>query len=450
MGFFTLGRDMKDMEARIEQRIDEIEQKGYYQPNDNEANEYLQRLLRYMAGTIEFKTYERQDLYIAYRTCSAAFGIIDRIARAVGECSAYIELLDENDEPVEEHWILDLLNHPNDRYSRRRFFYAWSTNIDVFGDAFTYMAKEGPGKNLGKPLGLYILSGVKVGIEHGVVSFPIPGIDIVGDVNKEPIPPTDYFQSFNYNLDDDSYFGFSPLAAAAYDVSLLKKGKERLNTAIANGGVNAIITPARDKDGFVVPQAAKQVEDELNKTENFNKTKFFRQPIETHEIGSKPVDLAILDSGKESVTALCFVYGIPMDLYYGQSKYENAKEAKKALYESAALPRLNIFCEDFMDYLRRVTIGNKSKKPLLDEKEMKYRLAVNTDKIDVLQDDPKDVLTNLTLMHASLNEMREAYGYDRLEGEDNPGDIYDKPMLPLGTMFGDEFGGDINENQPTE
>jgi phage portal protein BeeE len=448
MGLFTLGRDMKDMEARIEQRIEQIEQKGYYQPNDNEANEYLQRLLRYMAGTIEFKTYERDDLYMAYRTCSAAYGIIDRIARAVGECSAYIELLDENDEPVEEHWILDLLNHPNDRFSRRRFFYAWSTNYDVFGDAFTYMAKEGPGKNFGRPLGLYIPAGNKVGIEHGDVSFVIPGIDIAGDVNKTPIPPTDYFQSFNYNLDDDSYFGFSPLAAAAYEVSLLKKGKERLNTAIDNGGVNAIISPAKDKDGFVVPQAAQMVENELNAAKNFNKTKFLRQPIEVHEIGSKPVDLAILDSGKESVTALCFVYGIPMDLYYGQSKYENAKEAKKALYESAALPRLNIFCEDFMDYLRRVSVGKKTKKPLLDEKEMKYRLAVNTDMIDVLQDDPKDVLTNLTLMNASLNEKREAYGYDRLEGEENPGGIYDKPMLGLGTMFGDEAtGNDINENE---
>ena len=443
---FTRGRDIKAMQARIK----ELEKKGYYTPGDNEGNEYLRRMLRLMQGTIEFKSWEREDLYDAYRTCSAAFGIIDRIARAVGECSAYIELQDENGEVVKDHWITELLNHPNDRFSRRRFFYAWSTNLDVFGDAFTYIEKGGPGKDFGKPKGLYIPSGKKVGIEHGEVSFPIPGIEIAGDVNKEPIPPTDYFQSFNYNLDDDTYFGFSPLAAAAYEVALLKKGKERLNTAIDNGGVNAIITPARDPDGFVVPQAAAEVEKELNKTENFNKTKFFRQPIETHEIGSKPVDLAILDSNKESVTALCFAYGIPMDLYYGQSKYENAKEAKKALYESAALPRLNIFCEDFMDFLRRVSVDKKKKKPLLDEKEMGYRLVVNTDMIDVLQDDPKDVLQNLTLMHATLNEMREAYGYDKLEGAENPGGIYDKPMLGVGTMFGDEFGGDINEKQPTE
>jgi len=441
MSIFTRGRDIKAMEARI----NDIEQKGYYTPDDNEANEYLRRLLWGLTRTTEFRSFERNDLYNAYRTCSAAFGIIDRIAKAVSECAAYIELLDENDEPVEKHWILDLLAHPNDRFSRRRFFYAWSTNYDVFGDAFTYCERWEVGRNMGKAKGLYIPAGNRVSIDHGGVKFPIMGIGITGSPNDKPIPNEAYFQSFVYNLDDDSFFGFSPLLAAAWDVALLKKGKERLNTAIDNGGVNALITPARDKDGFVVPQAAHEVEKEVNSAKNANKTKFLRQPIEVHEIGSKPVDLAILDSGKESVTALCFVYGIPMDLYYGQSKYENAKEAKKALYESAALPRIRVFCEDFMDYLRR-----NAKAFRLSDKEQRYHLEVNTDMIDVLQDDPKDVLQNLNLMHASLNELREAYGYDRLDGAENPGGIYDKPMLPLGTMFGDEFGGDINEKQPVE
>ena len=293
---------------------------------------------------------------------------------------------------------------------------------------------------MGQIRGMYIPAGNRVLIEKGGVTFPIRGIGITGAVNGQPIPNDTYFQSFRYNLDDDTFFGFSPLVAAAYDAALLKKGKERLNTAIGNGGVNAIITPARDKDGFVVPQVAAEVEKEVNKIENANKTKFFRQAIDVHTIGSTPVDLSILDSSKEAVTALCFAYGIPMDLYYGQSKYENAKQAKKALYESAALPRIRIFCEDFMDYLRR-----NAKALRLKDADLRLRLEVNTDKIDVLQDDPKDVLQNLTLMHASLNELRQAYGYDALEGAENPGGIYDKPMLNVGTMFGDEFGGDINE-----
>jgi phage portal protein BeeE len=437
MSIFTRGRDIKAMEARIK----DIEKKGYYTPDDNEANEYLRRLLWGMAGTIRFDSFTREDLYTTYRTNSAVYGIIDRIAKCVAECAKYIELLDEDDDVVENHWIMELLRHPNDRFTMSRFFYAWSTNYDVFGDAFTYVDRYEVGARMGKIKGLYIPSGKWVGYENGGVKFPLKGMLINGSPEIQSIPNESWFQSFNYNLDDESFFGFSPLLAAAYDTALLKKGKERLNTAISNGGVNVVITPAKDKDGFVVPQAAAEVEKEVNKAENANKTKFFRQPIEVHELGSKPVDLSILDSGKESITALCFAYGIPMDLYYGQSKYENAKEAKKALYESAALPRVRIFCEDFIDYLHR-----NAKTLRLRDSDLRLHLEVNTDMIDVLQDDPKDVLQNLTLMHATLNELREAYGYDRLEGAENPGGIYDKPMLGLGTMFGDEFGGDINEN----
>ena len=50
MSIFTRGRDIKAMEARIK----DIETKGYYMPDDNEANEYLKRLLWGMANTIDF------------------------------------------------------------------------------------------------------------------------------------------------------------------------------------------------------------------------------------------------------------------------------------------------------------------------------------------------------------------------------------------------------------
>ena len=55
---------------------------------------------------------------------------------------------------------------------------------------------------------------------------------------------------------------------------------------------------------------------------------------------------------------------------------------------------------------------------------------------------PGDVLVNLEKMHASLNEMREAYGYDRIEEA-----WADQPLLPMGLTFGNEFADlDIDEN----
>jgi hypothetical protein len=139
------------------------------------------------------------------------------------------------------------------------------------------------------------------------------------------------------------------------------------------------------------------------------------------------VDLSILDSHKEAVTALCFVFRLPVDLYYGQAKYENAKEAKKTIYEQNAIPLCNEFAEDLLRHLH------------LDDT---FTLKVNTDKIDVLKEKSSEVLDNLNKMHSTLNELREAYGYERIEE-----DWADKPLLPMGITFGNEYGDyDISED----
>jgi phage portal protein BeeE len=143
-------------------------------------------------------------------------------------------------------------------------------------------------------------------------------------------------------------------------------------------------------------------------------------------IGDNPIDLNILGSHKDAVTALCFVFRIPVDLYYGQAKYENAKEAKKTIYEQNAIPMANEFADDLLHFLG------------LDKQG--YRLEVNTDKIEVLRARRGEMLDDLTKMHASLNELREANGYAPIEE-----DWADKPLMPMGVTYGNEFDIDITE-----
>jgi len=439
---FTFGREMKALEAKISElqvlqttQAAQLQERKGYLYGDNSDNEFLRKLLEVTFSTTDFGNFDREELYLTYRTNSAVFGIIDRIAKACGEIGQYIELLDKDDKVVEDNPLIKVLKRPNDRFSLYQFLYAWATNYNVFGDAFVY-AKKGIGKDLGNVAGMYVVPSHKVDIEKGGWAQPIKGIKIKGSADMNIITPRDYFQSFIYNLDSDTYFGFSPLIAAAYDCQLLKKGKLRLNTSMDNGGVNAIIAPAKDKDGFVVPQAANELEKDLNSNKNANRTMFLRQAVEVIKVGSTPVELSILDGSKEAVTALCFAYGIPMDLYYGQSKYENAKEAKKSLYESAAIPLINVFCNDLMNFVKYDESGKEVKQ------YAGMKLSLNTDKIEVLKASTTEVLTNLNLMNATLNEKREAMGYAEIEE-----DYANKPMLTLGVQFGDMYSQDINENE---
>ena len=439
---FTFGREMKALEAKISElqvlqttQAAQLQERKGYLYGDNSDNECLRKLWEVTFSTTDFGDFGREELYLTYRTNSAVFGIIDRIAKAVGEIGQYIELLDKDNQVVEDNPLIKVLKRPNDRFSLYQFLYAWATNYNVFGDAFVY-AKKGIGKDLGNIAGMYVIPSHKVDIEKGGWAQPIKGIKIKGSADMNIITPRDYFQSFIYNLDPDTYFGFSPLIAAAYDCQLLKKGKLRLNTSMDNGGVNAIIAPAKDKDGFVVPQAANELEKDLNSNKNANRTMFLRQAVEVTKVGSTPVELGILDGSKDAVTALCFAYGIPMDLYYGQSKYDNAKEAKKSLYESAAIPLINVFCNDLMNFVKYDESGKEVKQ------YAGMKLILNTDKIEVLKTSTTEVLTNLNLMNATLNEKREAMGYAEIEE-----DYANKPMLTLGVQFGDMYSQDINENE---
>ena len=70
-----------------------------------------------------------------------------------------------------------------------------------------------------------------------------------------------------------------------------------------------------------------------------------------------------------------------------------------------------------------------------------YELAVDTDKIEVLKKNRGETLEDLTKMHATLNELREANNYDRIEE-----DWADQPILPIGIQFGNEASDfDIDE-----
>lgn len=397
--------------------------KGYYEETEK-VNAYISALSSQVKGLMlpDFSLIGRDQIRRAYETSAPVMGVVNYIADNVGEVARYLELT-KNGEPVEKHPLLDTLRRPNDRYNLRKFVTAWAVNRLLFGDAWVYVTRR-----VGKEGGwnLYLIPSQRIGVKGGRPL--VEGVQIVGLPGEHNIPINEIIESFDYNLDDTSFFGTSKVAAAAAYLSVMEKGMRRQDTTLDTGGATHIVTPKPDETGAILPQHATEAEKLMNGKNSAGKRRFLQFPIEVHQLGNTPVDLSILDSHKEAVTALCFVFRVPVDLYYGQAKYENAKEAKKTIYEQNAIPMANEFAEDLIHYLGMDREG--------------YRLAVNTDNIDVLQDKPGDVLDNLAKMHATLNEMREAYGYDRIEE-----DWADKPLLPLGVSFGNEYGDiDINEN----
>ena len=399
----------------------QTEIKGYFEQVE-ESNQYLAALQKQLANGLRLPNIvniDREGIRRAYETSAPVMGVVNYIAENVGEVANYFELT-RNGEYVEKHPVLDILRRPNDRFTLRKFLTAWAVNKLLFGDAWVYAPRK-MGKDGG--VNLYVIPSQRVAVKNGNPLFD--GIELLGMASGTIINAENVFESFDYNLDDTSLFGTSKVAAAAYYLSVMEKGIQRQDKTLEEGGATHLITPKPDAIGSVMPKDRDEIEKLANGKGSIGKKRALQFPVEVHQLGSTPVDLSILESHKEAVTALCFVFRLPVDLYYGQAKYENAKEAKKTIYEQNAIPLANEFAEDLLHYLK------------LDKEG--YQLKVNTDHIDVLKDSTSEVLDNLGKMHASLNEMREAYGYERIEEE-----WADKPILPLGVSFGNEFE-DISE-----
>ena len=404
------------------------EVKGFYD-SQNELNEYLRAIDVHMKGRklAPMTPMGRNAIRDSYANNAAVMGVVNYIAENVGEVARYLELQDKNENYIENHWVLDLLRHPNDRFNLRRFATAWAVNKLLFGDAWVY-APSAVGMNLGKVSEMYAIPSWRIETDSDGKLQPLKGV-VMSGTSKGEISMDDVFESFDYNLDDASFFGTSKVVSAAVYLDVIDKGMRRESQSLENGGVANLVTPKGDEAG-VLPEHADDLESRFNSRRNVNKTLALRMPVEVHTLGNAPVDLSILDTHKEAVTALCFVFKVPVDLYYGQAKYENAKEAKKTIYEQNAIPLANEFAEDLITFLMKK-----------DKSLAGYRLTVNTDLIDVLKEKSTDVLNNLNLAYCTLNERREAIGYERIEEE-----YADKPIIPMGVQFGEGMEYDIDEN----
>lgn len=421
------GKKAEKKIADLQSKIGELEKKGYYTPNTD--NEYLKQqfaLLKDMVTLIDFSEVSRERLVKMYETNAQVRGIVNLIANSVAELSDFMELLDKNDTEKPEHWAVGLLEKPNDRFNRRQFVKAWAINRLLTGDAFVY-GKQGVGTKRGRFTELYVMNSQDIEIIQGGLVQPIKGYKHKNypSLNSDLTPDNVMF-SFEYNTDSKSFYGLSPLKSAAAYLEVLENALKRQNTALLNGGVANLVTPKPDAQGGVTHVQANEAEQEFNSKKNINKNKFIKIPLEVHAMGDKPTDLAILETSKDAVMALCFVYNIPIDIYLGQAKYENTKEAKKAVYEQAAIPLFNELIQDLTAFLKLNSEG--------------LRLTLNTDKIEVLKNSATEQLGALEKMNASINEKREYMGYPQLsEGWAN------QPIIPMGVMLGYSEISDIDE-----
>lgn len=421
----ALREELQTMNKSLEEKI---EKKGYFESPTNQDNEYLKQVLKFANEAlrlVDFSEVNRMELVNYFKKNAVVRGIIDTtIASAVAELVDYIELVDKNKKVIEKHWALDVLNKPNDLENKRKFVKAWAINRLITGDAFVY-GLEGIGLSKGTFTELYVMPSQYVEIITGGLMNPIKGYKVTEVASLEArLTPKNVMFSRDYNPDIKTYYGLSKLYSAAYMVQLLDKSDKRQNTSMENGGVNTLITPKPDSLGSTTATQTENIRKEMNQNKKSNYNAFLPEAVEVHKVGDTPVDLQVLEASKYAINALCFVYGISVDTFLAQAKYENSKEAKKQTYEGAAIPLMNEFLEDFTSFCK-----------LKDEK-----FILNTDKIEILKKSPLDQMSVYDKAFMSINERREYLGFPKINEP-----YADLPVIPMGVSLGDPNAFDFNE-----
>ena len=143
--------------------------KGFYDDISNNANnEYLKAIAACTRGLElpPFQELDRMKIQQYYRQSAPVQGVVNYIARNVGEVMQYLLLTrKEDDKPVQKHWLIDLLARPNDRFTLRKFGTAWAVNKLLYGDAWVY-APKAVGRNLGTIKEMYVIPSWRIGAPH--------------------------------------------------------------------------------------------------------------------------------------------------------------------------------------------------------------------------------------------------------------------------------------------
>ena len=240
---------------------------------------------------------------------------------------------------------------------------------------------------------------------------------------------------------EDPLYGLSPVQVLARKIDMAHLGELWTLSLLENEcrPSGALML----KQGLTSDQREvlkKSLKDEYSGYENAGTPLILEGDWDWKSFSITPKELNFLQSSKKIMREICAAYKVAPELF-GDSEnktYSNIKEARKALYQEAALPLLGVFKAAF----------NRELFPKFDASG-KYFLDYDTSGVEALSED-LDLLwgrvgdAKQKNRVITLNEAREALNYETIEG----GDEVDQPPAP--PTFSGEPGKEPVKPKPDE
>lgn len=343
-----------------------------------------------------------------YQMCAPAYAAVSLIARSAAGVD-WVVLKKKRSgsyDEVEEHPLVDLLATPNENEDGYRLVESIVSYKLLAGNSYVLMVQ---GTKDRPPRYLYTLRPDRMKALPGDAKRLIGGYRYTLNGVKTNFSPSEVLHLRDFHPLHD-FYGLSRLEVAAKSIDISNWSEEWNLKSLQNdmrlSGLLKLVGLSEEKSA----EFRRQLTEKHAGAGNAGKTLVLENATEAEftPMSMTPKDADWSESDKRNLRRICSIFNIWSGLLgdHENQTYANMSEGRKALYVEAVLPELDGLKSAFNRWL----------VPLFGED---LYLDYDRDHIEALQEDRGAKYTYLgTADFLTINEKRDACGYDEVEGGD--------------------------------
>ena len=380
---------------------------------------------------------------------SSVYAIVKKDAKKFGSIPRYVE--GDDDEEITGTELDKLLNQPNEYQGQDAFFSLIRAYYKICGESFIWLNRgdttdvstdtelddEAHSK---KPiLEMYVLPSNQVIVVpdqeniYGVYGY------ILESNLRIPIRKVDVIHWKDLNLDFDIVSrphlrGMPPLKAGYKTLEANNSANDATVRMNQNGGAKGALVnkTMAQMNPSQETQLRNVMDTKVNSNDVKNAISAFQGEWSYLNFGMSSIDLDLLKGKDYSMKELCFLFGLPFELFDSETTYANKEMAQKGWVVNEIIPD----CKQLDGELNRVLLKafgmNNSAK-----------ICSDFDDMPELQDDKGKQVEWLQKAPVSVDEFREAIGYDPIGGEEGETIIVPSGLQTLDDVISTDGGDEI-------
>ena len=311
---------------------------------------YLERLGSIQSYTDRGETY----LYEGYQSNPVVYSIIRLTSMLAGR--ARWKCIDANGMEIVIPELATLMLRPTPDKSWKDYIQDVVTQKMYSGNAFSgisrYPSDKGAKFLRGLPQDLFMMPSneIQIWLSGGKGTITEYVLDFQGGRGSErgvKAADVGHWRNPNpdYTIEGDFLWGQSPVRAASRSLQLYNDTLDASVWYIQNKGIESILIN-RDADLELGTDTVDQLKNKLRLQsqgpENAGNVPIIDANLDVVNIGSTPEDIKLLPLRIQAAKEICAVFNFPTKLIgIDDSTYQNAKEAKKGLWENVVIPELD-------------------------------------------------------------------------------------------------------------